>query len=60
MLKQRKEEIVSSLTAELGGVNAMIVADPTGLTVAEMRELRNRLRPSGAQYEVLESIPLGG
>ena len=37
MLKQRKEEIVSLLTAELGGVNAMIVADPTGLTVAEMR-----------------------
>jgi large subunit ribosomal protein L10 len=55
MLKQRKEEIVSSLTAELGGVNAMIVADPTGLTVAEMRELRNRLRPSGAQFRVAKN-----
>jgi large subunit ribosomal protein L10 len=52
MLKQRKEEIVSSLTEELGGVTAMIVADPTGLTVAEMKELRNRLRPSGAEFRV--------
>jgi large subunit ribosomal protein L10 len=55
MLKQRKEEIVSSLTAELGGVSAMIVADPTGLTVAEMKELRNRLRPSGAQFRVAKN-----
>ena len=45
MLKQRKEEIVSALTEEFGGVTQMIVADPTGLSVAEMKELRNRLRP---------------
>jgi large subunit ribosomal protein L10 len=55
MLKQRKEEIVSSLTEELGGVNAMIVADPTGLTVAEMKDLRNRLRPSGAEFRVAKN-----
>jgi large subunit ribosomal protein L10 len=55
MLKQRKEEIVSSLTEELGGVTAMIVADPTGLTVAEMKDLRNRLRPSGAQFRVAKN-----
>ena len=55
MLKQRKEEIVSSLTEELGGVTAMIVADPTGLTVAEMKELRNRLRPSGAEFRVAKN-----
>ena len=54
MLKQRKEEIISSLTEELGGVTAMIVADPTGLTVAEMKDLRNRLRPSGAEFRVAE------
>jgi hypothetical protein len=46
MLKQRKEEIVSSLTEEFGGVTQMIIADPTGLTVAEMADLRNKLRPS--------------
>jgi large subunit ribosomal protein L10 len=55
MLKQRKEEIVSSLTEELGGVTAMIIADPTGLTVAEMKDLRNRLRPSGAVFRVAKN-----
>jgi large subunit ribosomal protein L10 len=55
MLKQRKEEIVSSLTEELGSVTAMIVADPTGLTVAEMKDLRNRLRPSGAEFRVAKN-----
>jgi large subunit ribosomal protein L10 len=55
MLKQRKEEIVSALTAKLGGVTAMIVADPTGLSVAEMKDLRNRLRPSGAEFRVAKN-----
>ena len=55
MLKQRKEEIVSSLTEELGSVTAMIVADPTGLTVAEMKDLRNRLRPGGAEFRVAKN-----
>jgi large subunit ribosomal protein L10 len=55
MLKQRKEEIVSSLTAEFGGVTQMIIADPTGLTVAEMKDLRNRLRPSGAEFRVAKN-----
>ena len=55
MLKQRKEEIVSSLTEELGGVSQMIIADPTGLTVAEMADLRNRLRPSGAEFRVAKN-----
>ncbi len=55
MLKQRKEEIVSSLTEELGGVTAMIVADPSGLSVAEMKDLRNKLRPSGAEFRVAKN-----
>jgi large subunit ribosomal protein L10 len=55
MLKQRKEEIVSSLTAELGGVSQMIIADPTGLTVAEMADLRDKLRPSGAEFRVAKN-----
>ena len=55
MLKQRKEEIVSSLTEELGSVTAMIVADPSGLSVAEMKDLRNRLRPSGAEFRVAKN-----
>ena len=55
MLKQRKEEIVSSLTEEFGGVTQMIIADPTGLTVAEMADLRNKLRPSGAEFRVAKN-----
>jgi large subunit ribosomal protein L10 len=55
MLKQRKEEIVGSLTEELGGVSQMIIADPTGLSVAEMADLRDRLRPSGAEFRVAKN-----
>jgi large subunit ribosomal protein L10 len=55
MLKQRKEEIVGTLTEELGSVTSMIVADPTGLSVAEMKDLRNRLRPSGARFRVAKN-----
>jgi large subunit ribosomal protein L10 len=55
MLKQRKEEIVATLTEEIGGVTAMIVADPTGLSVAEMKDLRNKLRPSGATFRVAKN-----
>ena len=36
-------------------MTAMIVADPTGLTVAEMKDLRNRLRPSGAEFRVAKN-----
>jgi large subunit ribosomal protein L10 len=55
MLKQRKEEIVGTLTEELGSVNAMIVADPTGLSVAEMKDLRTRLRVNGATFRVAKN-----
>jgi large subunit ribosomal protein L10 len=55
VLKERKEEIVGVLTRELGGVDAMIVADPTGLTVAEMKDLRGRLRASGAEFRVAKN-----
>jgi large subunit ribosomal protein L10 len=55
MLKQRKEEIVSSLTEELGGVTQMIIADPSGLSVAEMADLRDKLRPSGAEFRVAKN-----
>jgi large subunit ribosomal protein L10 len=36
-------------------VNQMIIADPTGLTVAEMADLRNKLRPSGAEFRVAKN-----
>jgi large subunit ribosomal protein L10 len=55
MLKQRKEEIVGTLTQELGSVSAMIVADPTGLSVAEMKDLRTRLRVNGATFRVAKN-----
>jgi large subunit ribosomal protein L10 len=55
MLKQRKEEIVATLTQQLGSVDAMIVADPTGLSVAEMKDLRTRLRANGATFRVAKN-----
>jgi hypothetical protein len=31
-----------------------------GIVSSEMAVMISRLRPSGAQYEILESVPLGG
>jgi large subunit ribosomal protein L10 len=50
--KDRKREIVARMTEEFRSAPAMLVADPSGLSVAEMRDLRVRLRAQGASFRV--------
>jgi large subunit ribosomal protein L10 len=42
--KERKEEIVAQLTADLKNTQALILTDYRGLSVAELQTLRNQLR----------------
>ena len=55
MLKERKGEIIESLTKELGQYSTMIVADPRGLTVAEITKLRGTLRENGSHFRVAKN-----
>ena len=52
MHKDKKHEIVARMTEEFRDSPAMLVADPTGLSVAEIRDLRVRLRAQGATFRV--------
>jgi large subunit ribosomal protein L10 len=50
--RDRKSEIVEELTADFRSSTSMLVADPRGLTVAGMKDLRGRLREQGATFRV--------
>jgi large subunit ribosomal protein L10 len=50
--RDRKSEIVEELTADFRSSTSMLVADPRGLTVAGIKDLRIRLREQGATFRV--------
>jgi large subunit ribosomal protein L10 len=50
--RERKSEIVEELAEEFRGSTSMLVADPRGLTVAGIKDLRIRLREQGATFRV--------
>ena len=52
MHKDKKREVVARMTEEFRSAPAMLVADPSGLSVAEMRDLRVKLRAQGATFRV--------
>ena len=52
MNRERKSEIVEELAEEFRGSTSMLVADPRGLTVAGIKDLRIRLREQGATFRV--------
>lgn len=52
MNRERKSEIVEELAGEFRGSTSMLVADPRGLTVAGIKDLRIRLREQGATFRV--------
>ena len=52
MDRMQKEELVASLNGVIGSANLVIVARPSGLTVAESTDLRRRMRESGARFNV--------
>lgn len=55
MPTQRKVETVADLTDKLSRMQFMVVGDYRGLTVAEITDLRRRLRESGAELIVAKN-----
>jgi large subunit ribosomal protein L10 len=55
MHRNEKEALVEEATALLAGTDALYVCDYRGLTVAELTELRGKLRASGASVRVLKN-----
>lgn len=55
MDRTQKREFVASLAAVFGSTAMVVVARPSGLTVAEATELRRRMRSAGATYRVAKN-----
>lgn len=55
MDRSEKEQLVSSLRQDLAESNLVIVAQQTGLTVAQVSDLRRQMREAGAQYKVAKN-----
>jgi large subunit ribosomal protein L10 len=55
MAQPEKEAIVAELKEKLSRAEAMILTDYRGLTVAEITELRRRLREAGIEYRVAKN-----
>ena len=55
MDRTQKREFVASLAAVFGSAAMVVVARPSGLTVAEATDLRRRMRSAGATYRVAKN-----
>ena len=55
MPKKEKELIVSGLSEKMKTMNGIVVADYQGLTVAEISELRAKLRPMKCEFTVTKN-----
>ncbi len=55
MDRREKEQLVSSLRQGLNESALVVVAQQTGLTVAEVSDLRRKMREAGAQYKVAKN-----
>lgn len=55
MDRSEKEQLVSSLRQDLAKSSLVIVAQQTGLTVAQVSDLRRQMREAGAQYKVAKN-----
>lgn len=52
---EQKKKIVATIAEKLQNSKATVLTDYRGLTVAEMNELRKRLREAGVEYQVLKN-----
>jgi len=59
MLRNEKEAVIAEVAQLLTDTKDMFVSDYRGLTVAELKELRGKLRESGARLKVVKNT-LGG
>jgi len=55
MRKEEKKEAVRELAQKLSGCDVAITTNYRGLSVAEMTELRRRLRQAGIEYRVIKN-----
>jgi large subunit ribosomal protein L10 len=50
--RSEKAELIASLNKSFAAVNLMVVTRQSGLTVAEVSDLRRKVRAAGASYKV--------
>lgn len=55
MNREQKQELVEELRTLFGDVTTVVVAHYQGLTVAEMGELRQKMREAGASFRVTKN-----
>jgi large subunit ribosomal protein L10 len=55
MHRDKKTQVVAELTREIRDATALLVADPRGLNVGQMSELRRSLRTHGASFRVTKN-----
>ncbi len=59
MLRREKEAVIAEVAELLAGADNVFVSDYRGLKVAELEELRGKLRESGATIKIVKNT-LGG
>ena len=55
MDRSQKEELVASLHQTFAATNLIIVTQQSGMTVAEVSDLRRKMRDAGASYKVTKN-----
>lgn len=55
MKREQKEQIVESLHNTLSNVNLVVVTHYSGLTVAELTDLRRKMKEEGAVFQVAKN-----
>ena len=55
MDRTKKAEVVEGLNGVLGEAGSVVVAHYTGMTVAQMGDLRSRMRAAGASFKVAKN-----
>lgn len=55
MLRDEKEAVIAEVAEQLAAAENLFVSDYRGLTVAELSELRAKLRDSGASFTVVKN-----
>jgi large subunit ribosomal protein L10 len=55
MTKDQKTVAVEEISEKLNGVSTLYLTNHSGLTVAQVNDLRNRFRTAGIEYRVLKN-----
>ncbi len=55
LTRAKKKEVVEDVSVALGGAEVLILAHNKGMTVAEVSDLRVKMRAAGARYKVAKN-----